>query len=62
MNAAAQTKKRQGNFCGLSARGIERGRGAESPRNRSVRFSPESPRAPRVRNGFAQRLIFHRQM
>src|SRR3990167_4638591 len=32
-----------------------------SPRNRSVRFSFKPPRAPRVRSGFAQRLIHHRQ-
>jgi hypothetical protein len=31
-----------------------------SPRNRSVRGSFKPPRAPRVRSGFAQRLIHHR--
>ncbi len=31
-----------------------------SPRNRSVRASFKPPRAPRVRSGFAQRLIHHR--
>ena len=40
----------------------ERARGAESPRNPSVRFSPEFPRAPRVRNGFEQSLVFLHKM
>ena len=44
-------------FLCLPARACERGWGAFQ-RNRSVRFSFEFPRAPRVRSGFAQRLRF----
>ena len=48
-------------------RRVERAEGAPeahwftSPRNRSVRGSFKPPRAPRVRSGFAQRLIHHRR-
>jgi len=38
-----------------------RGDGFAFPRNRSVRGSFKSPRAPRVRSGFEQRLIHHRR-
>jgi hypothetical protein len=34
----------------------------DSPQNRSVRGSFKPPRAPRVRSGFAQRLIHHRHL
>ena len=48
-------------FLGLPVRGIEHGRGAESPRDSSVRFTLKPPRAPRVRSGFERRLVFHRK-
>jgi hypothetical protein len=52
-------KKMARKFLGLLARsGAERDRGAEPPRNRSVRVSQKPPRAPRVRSRFAQRSVF----
>jgi len=47
---------------GVARARYEHGRGAESLRNPSVRFNPKPPRAPRVRSGFAQRLVFHRRL
>ena len=44
----------------LHTRGRERVQGAFQ-RNRSVRGNLKPPRAPRVRSGFAQRLIHHRK-
>ena len=43
------------------ARASPRARLGAFQRNRSVRFSPEPPRAPRVRSGFGQGLIIHRE-
>ena len=51
---AEENKKGKENFWFL----LPRPKGADEARNRSVRFSSELPRAPRVRSGFAQRLIF----
>src|SRR3989338_4664256 len=55
--------KMQGNFlvfAHASPRACPRRHCLASPRNRSVRGSFKPPRAPRVRSGFAQRLIHHR--
>ena len=55
-------KKNGKEIFGVARARYERGRGAESPRDPSVRFNPEPPRAPRVRNGFEQRLWFHHKI
>ena len=48
-------------FCTRESASVSEAHWFASPRNRSVRFNSEPPRAPRVRSGFAQRLIHHRQ-
>ena len=46
----------KGKFLWFAARGTSTSRGAESPRNRSVRESSKPPRAPRVRRSIASRF------
>ena len=48
-------------FCTRESASVSEAHWFASPRNRSVRFNSEPPRAPRVRSGFAQRLIHHRR-
>ena len=48
-------------FCTRESASVSEAHCLASPRNRSVRFSFKPPRAPRVRSGFAQRLIHHRR-
>src|SRR3989344_3487026 len=47
-------------FCTRESASVSEAHWFVFPRNRSVRGSFKSPRAPRVRSGFAQRLIHHR--
>jgi len=49
-------------FCTRESASVSEAHWFASPHNRSVRGSFKPPRAPRVRSGFAQRLIHHRQM
>src|SRR3989344_299827 len=48
-------------FCTRESASVSEAHCLASPRNRSVRGCFKPPRAPRVRSGFAQRLIHHRQ-
>ena len=48
-------------FCTRESASVSEAHFFVSPRNRSVRDSFKPPRAPRVRSGFAQRLIHHRR-
>src|SRR3989338_8551660 len=48
-------------FCTRESASVSEAHWFASPRKRSVRGSFKSPRAPRVRSGFAQRLIHHRR-
>ncbi len=48
-------------FCTRESASVSEAHSFASPRNRSVRGSFKPPRAPRVRSGFAQRLIHHRK-
>lgn len=48
-------------FCTRESASVSEAHCIASPRNRSVRGSFKPPRAPRVRSGFAQRLIHHRR-
>ncbi len=47
-------------FCTRESASVSEAHWFASPRNRSVQDSFKPPRAPRVRSGFAQRLIHHR--
>ena len=49
-------------FCTRESASVSEAHCFALPRNRSVRFSFKPPRAPRVRSGFAQRLIHHRRI
>src|SRR3989344_2584878 len=48
-------------FCTRESASVSEAHCLAPPRNRSVRSSFKPPRAPRVRSGFAQRLIHHRK-
>src|SRR3989344_5607039 len=47
-------------FCTRESASVSEAHCLAPPRNRSVRRSFKPPRAPRVRSGFAERLIHHR--
>ena len=59
----SRAKKMQGNFwvCPRESASVSEAHWFASQRNWSVRGSFKSPRAPRVRSGFAQRSIHHRK-
>src|SRR3989344_4602467 len=48
-------------FCTRESASVSEAHWFASPRNRGVQCSFKPPRAPRVRSGFAQRLIHHRK-